>query len=220
MNARFSGNLMIDDRNLVGSGTSYKDGTVDSVALLPSSRDDAYSNIARMIKIISRIKDIKIKFVLPFSENLSAEKLGGIVKDLGIRTSASSEKDALWKAELGKGVKFLAIKGHFADTLKSSKAAIGMTGTGNEQAVGLGVPLILIEEGSSASSSRLRFYEVLLEGSVLPLRGSDEKIASGIRNLLLDNDRLKKMSEAGGKTIGEPGAAKRMAKEIMRTIYA
>jgi uncharacterized protein (TIGR03492 family) len=220
VNARFSGNLMIDDRNLVGSGTSYKDSTADTVALLPSSRDDAYDNIRRMVRIIFHLSGSSMKLLLPFSENLSADKLGGIIKGLGIKTSASDEKDALWEAWLGKDIVLLAIKGHFADALKSSKAAIGMTGTGNEQAVGLGVPLILIEEGSSASSSRLRFYEKLLEGSVLPLRGSDEKIASGIRDLLLDNDRLKKMSEAGRKTIGEPGAAKRMASEIMKRIYA
>lgn len=218
--ARFSGNLMIDDRNLAGSGTSYGDGRSDVVALIPSTRDDAYDNIRRMIRISSLLGGANINLVLPFPESLSEEKLGGIVRDMGIKISASSEKDALWKAEVGRGVALLAVKGHFADVLRSSKAAMGMTGTGNEQAAGLGVPLILIEEGSSASGTRLRFYEKLLEGSVLPLRGTDERIASGIRELLRDGERLRRMSDAGKRTIGEPGAARRMAGEMLRILDA
>ncbi len=220
VNARFSGNLMIDDTNLLGSGVSYADDRVPTVALLPSSREDAYDNVRRMVRIASRMGGYCMKLVLPFPDNLKEEKLCAVVREMGLKTSPSREKDSMWETEPAKGVRLIALRGHFADVLKSSKAAIGMTGTGNEQAVGLGVPLVLIEEGSSASRSRLRFYEKLLEGSVLPLRGSDESIADEIKALLSDRDKLKRMSEAGKKTIGEPGAARRMAAEIFKRLYA
>jgi len=112
----------------------------------------------------------------------------------------------------------IATKGLMGDVIRRANLIVGMTGTGNEQAAGLGKPVVLIEHGPAASRKRIRQYEKLLEGAVVSFGGDDKKVAGGIMSLIKDPGRLREMGEAGRKILGGPGAARKMAEAILREL--
>jgi len=198
VNAKFLGNIMMDDPNLEEEESSLNiNGDKKVIGLIPSSRQDAYENIEKLAgiaKLISEVEDIE--FVLSTSPNIDPGKI--------------KEKIA------GSSIKL--VQGSFGSLLRKSDLILGMTGTGNEQAVGLGTPVVLIEHGTAASKARIEQYQKLLGKSVVAPKGSDKEIAMEVLALLKNSEKLKEMSAEGKKLMGEPGAAKRIAESIIEVV--
>ena len=221
VNAKFLGNIMMDDPTLVQKTVDFGiSGEKKVLGLLPSSRGDSYSNIARMLKVISHIGNQgKFEYLLSLSPVLDIKKLEGHLSRLNYRFVPNPADPVEVARIYGKtNIYVRIISGNFAGIIKRSTLVLGMTGTGNEQAAGLGTPLFLIEEGESASRKRVRQYQRLLAGAMETGSGTDEKIAAQILALVNDPRRLSKMADAGRKIMGEPGASLRMAEEILQVI--
>ena len=93
--------------------------------------------------------------------------------------------------------------------------ALGLTGTGNEQIAGLGIPLVLLRGRSPAASrGRMRHYKKLLGEAVFIPRGSDRRKVESILRLLANPRQIQRMSEAGRERMGIPGGAYFIARRL------
>jgi len=99
--------------------------------------------------------------------------------------------------------------------LKNSKVAIGLSGTGNEQAAGIGLPVIAFPGRGAQYNRRFALGQKELLGDALMLlpRRSDV-IAREATSLLRNKKKIKKMAKAGMERMGKPGASKRIAEII------
>ena len=200
--AKYFGNPMMDDPVL--QLASLQAGQLASqvksvICLVPSSRDDAYSNLQRMLDVISKMAgQAEYQFVVSVAPNLDLRKVKELV------------------SPYEKSLSILLSKDDFGVVISSSTIAIGMTGTGCEQVVGLGVPLVLLRgKGPQSSKGRLVHYQKLLGDSVFVPEGTTETIAFQIRELLRDKNRLQKMALVGQHRMGLPGGAKKIAEAIL-----
>jgi uncharacterized protein (TIGR03492 family) len=113
------------------------------------------------------------------------------------------------------------VQGYFRDCLQGAALALGMTGTGNEQIAGLGIPLVLLRGRSAAASGRrMRHYKRLLGEAVFILRGSDQRKIIQLTQLLNNERQLRLMSKAGQERMGPAGGAYFIARKIWYYLYS
>jgi len=217
VNAEYHGNLMMDDPNIISKGIDFgipKEKKV--IGLIPSTRQDAYDNIDKMLIIISEMKAPQnIEFLLSFSPHLNIDIIKVRVKEAGwdfLKYHPSfGEMERIGK----NGICVRVISSSFGDIIRRSDLLIGMTGTGNEQAVGLGTPVVLVECGPAASRQRIEQYQKILGDAVAAPRGTEKQAAEYIENLLNDKEWLQVMAEAGMERMGSPGASRKIADRIL-----
>ena len=200
------GNPMMDDPQL---STSEGEGGVPpvhspqspatTIGLIPSSRPDAYDNLKIMCQIINNIPNKQdFSFVASIAPTLDLKLIETIIKPYKKEVSIQIDNEST-----------------LGSVIIESELVIGMTGTGNEQAAGLGTPLVLLKGlGTHSTNDRLKHYKRLLGDAVFIPSGDKQAIASQISELLNDQAKLDQMSAAGRERMGQPGGAELIAHAI------
>jgi len=217
--AIYYGNPMMDDPILTKKGVDLGlEKNKKNIILIPSSREDAYINTVRMLKIIKLMgKKAQFQFVLSLSPNLNDQLLAKEVKEHGwkYKDLSDQKKPIIGEISNAEANTVFVVKGNFRDCLDGALAVFGMTGTGNEQIVGLGIPIILFQgQSTAASGNRMTHYKKLLGDAVYIANQNDNKIAQGILALLRNPRQLAHMSEVGQHRMGKSGGAYSIAKKI------
>jgi len=228
INALFLGNPMMDE--MEEDNFTFPFSPV--IGFLPSSRPDAYENIMNMLRFIQTLENCKekqenlkeekrgdIHYVFSISEFLDASKIKKIVEDEGWRMDVRQGKGKE-KPSVGKKNKLKAtfVYGYFKGVINASSLVIGTTGTGCEQAVGLGkVVFILPGKGPHTSKPRLRFHKKLL-GKAIRIIDKQECAGKEVLTLLKDREKLSLLGKIGEKTMGPPGGCKKIARLIYQLI--
>jgi hypothetical protein len=198
INAKYVGNPMMDAVQAIGASEYQKirKGGKKVIGFLPGTREDAYKNIEDFCKIAWQISQVnkKIRFILSRPSTLDRKKLSNIKIPVNIKLS-----------------------GNFKDVLSRSSVIIGLSGTGNEQAAGIGLPVIAFPgRGAQFNSRFARGQKELLGNALLLLPRRSETIAKEAIALLKNRKRIVSMASAGKKRMGGPGATKRIAEMISR----
>lgn len=214
------------------------------IGILPGSRQEAYKNMS----LISRSLDLiaarrgNISFAVALAGNLSLPAAAEVFRREGwqpgkegschhefstcagqlpsSRTTSSGAgnrtKDEILLHK--NGCKLLLARGRFGDILRASKVIIGMAGTANEQAAGLGRPVVAFPgPGPQFTAGFLKAQKRLL-GKALAATDGPEAAAREVLAILADFHRYEDMAAAGRRRMGEPGAASRMAEAILRVL--
>ena len=216
INAHSFGNAMMDDPLLDSSMFNVQCSTQEPqpsnleprtsnleqmkiIGLVPSSRIDAYDNLQRMLEVIRLIpQKERITFLVSVAPNLDMQKIQAIIDPFKEDVQLELSRESL------------------GYDIRRSSLMLGMTGTGNEQVVGLKTPLVLLEgSGPQSSKGRLNHYKKLLGKAIFIPKGSQQKIAQQIGELLQDDQRMREMGEGGAERMGQPGAAEKMAEAIL-----
>jgi uncharacterized protein (TIGR03492 family) len=156
LNASFYGNPIIACLPPV-KALSFPNLKATTIALLPGSREEAYANLAHMLKICAHIyaRNDQISFILAKSNHLSLTKFSHALPSSHWQFHASPTQPFL----LHKPTKNrLLISEAFTNVLLVSKLVIGLSGTANEQAVYIGKN-VLTFPGFGPQSSKTRFLE-------------------------------------------------------------
>ncbi len=191
---RYVGNPMMD---LVKSGARGQGLGVrksKTIGFLPGTRDDAYKNIEDFHKVAWQIdqQDRTIKFVMSFPLSLDRKKLAGIDRRPEIR-----------------------ITDDFNEVLACSDVIIGLSGTGNEQAAGSGLPVIAFPgRGAQFNFKFASGQKELLGDALLLLPRDSMRIANEAISLLHDRKRRASMGKAGRTRMGNAGASRKIARLI------
>jgi uncharacterized protein (TIGR03492 family) len=118
------------------------------------------------------------------------------------------------------GARVLLAKRRFADVLRLSKLVVGMAGTANEQAIGLGIPLVTVPSSGVQGESYVRMKMKYFGEAAVAAPRDPDGIARAVIDLLRDPARCARMAAAGRERMGEPGASAAIAGEIAAMLDA
>jgi uncharacterized protein (TIGR03492 family) len=227
--AIFAGNLMMDC--LYYKDPEYfsmQDGWV--ISLLPGSRFEAYENMKDLSESLvafenlvrnkginkSRRYLVALAGGLDFSE--IREKLGPsgwTSRKITAEEATNGIVGHLCSPDQEQSFCITVVKGRFADILAASDLVIGLAGTGNEQAVGLGKPVVTFPgRGPQFSEKFVKIQKRLLGDSISLVEREPSVTAGEILRILTDASIKEKMGAIGRERMGEPGGARRIALQI------
>ncbi len=205
--ARFVGSLAMD---MLGPPEGPLPVRLDRpvLALLPGTRADVRVSLPLMVRTAERLPEFLplVAWVPPFEEARLPE---------GYRLQVQSEAHAV--ALGGAGVHL--IRGRFSAILHAARVALGTAGTANEQAVGLGVPVVAFPTpGPQYTRANARRQKRLLGDGLTLVEADPESLAQAVRRLAEEGPARRAAQAAGRERVWPPGALPRIACEIRATL--
>ncbi len=204
------GNPMMD--GLATAADSVIDESQFSIVLIPGSRPtEAYANFEIILQSLDGL-------IGQFDRSIHF--LAAIAPGLDLAEFETALIDQRWKRlesntyQTGFGHKQATLTlmiGRFAQCIQTAEIAIAMAGTATEQFVGLGKPAIIIPGAGAQFTPAFAEAQTRLLGNSVTLVEQPQQIASAMRSLLSDPDRLGAIALNGRRRMGEPGAAARIA---------
>ena len=221
INSEFVGNVMMDCIEIKGVDFYLKqnDGII---GLLPGSREEAYTNIIYFLKVIDEIDNMsekKFEYITAVAGNLGLDNIKQKIKGTNWklkRPAARAQKSGIKliaESPSKSSVRF--IYHHFGDVIQQADLFLGQAGTANEQAVGLGKPVVSFPgTGSQFTEEFARDQKSLLGQSICLTSRDKKKIAGAVLNIFNNRKLYQEMSREGKKRMGKPGGAKQIAEAI------
>jgi uncharacterized protein (TIGR03492 family) len=192
--ARFFGNVLMD-----GFGPrSAPQSDVPGVLLLPGSRAEAAANLTRMLEVAAHV-ELPARWTCAVSPALSGQALAAAGERAGWRLDGTRLVNRSHSVEL--------IEGAFERLLAEADVVLGVAGTANEQAAGLGCPVVSFPGvGVQAGAQRLREQAQLLGDAAAFVEHGVPAVARELSRLLTDPAERRRRGEAGRLRMGPPGA--------------
>lgn len=104
----------------------------------------------------------------------------------------------------------------FNDLLSKADIIVGLSGTGNEQAAGCGIPIVSFPGRGSQYNAKFAQAQKELLGETLKIVKNDPKeVVLAIKNILTQKETYDKISQAGKERMGKPGAIVKIVTEII-----
>lgn len=200
------------------------------VGILPGSRAEVAANMVRIVEVMERLG---LDGAAALADSISPEELGYRVSETTEGRWAFREPDA---ADLALGVvgrlvfaeasgcgggrivrPVVLTKGRFGDVLAAADIVVGLAGTANEQAAGLGKPVVTFPgEGPQFTPKFARAQKRLLGDAVRLIEPFDPNaVAAAVREILSRPEIARKMGEAGMARMGGPGASQKIAEFLL-----
>jgi hypothetical protein len=190
--AEYAGNPLMDCINSPVQRPGNPDPRLVNIGFLPGTRDDAKLNLEDFDRIAEEI--IKLKHAdikFKFVTATALKNVPGYMENMS-----------------------------FADLLAVSDLVIGLSGTGNEQAAGSGIPVISFY--GSGSQYNARFGEAqkeLLGEALLLVRDHDPlSVAAEVWQLLHHPEKMKHMGRMGRERMGSAGAVEKICEYITKNV--
>jgi uncharacterized protein (TIGR03492 family) len=196
------------------------------VLLMPGSRKpEAYDNWERLLKAVLSLmwefRDHELLLLAAIAPSLDPEALLETLHQAGWRDRPSNHPLAQVPETIAVGQKratLLLSSCCFADYLQWSDVAIATAGTATEQFVGLGKPVVSLPGPGPQFTARFAEAQTRLLGPAVTVVQKPEQVAEAIHGLLRDPDRLQLIGDIGQTRMGMPGAARRIAENLLATL--
>lgn len=214
------GNLMMDAVENVDAPFDAPQGKI-IVGLLPGSRVEAYDHLAFMLSIVERTDPRAFFFPVALASELEPDRAAERAAESGWKwiPAEASDEDSVsgWVGSLAKGDHVVPVYRHrFAAILHASQVVIGTSGTANEQAAGLGIPVLTCPRPGIQFSPKFVAVQKRLLGDALWVVAPDpEAMKQALLRLATDGALRRHMQAVGRERMGPPGAAKRMAAQLL-----
>ena len=182
----YSGNPIMD--GIGPHQTIDKQPGESIIGFLPGTRiDDIQKNIEDFEKIAIELKRLNRKFNFIIA-----------LKD---------------KAQLEKNASFIIDS--FENVIYNYEIVIGLSGTGNEQAAGIGKPVIaFVGRGAQYNKKFAKAQGQLLGASLSVVKRNPKRVAEEVWEILNDKSRMNYMGKTGMVHMGRPGAVAAIVREI------
>ena len=186
-----------------------------AVALLPGSREQAGASVSIMLAAL-RLAPPTLGLVAWTHERVpepsegwqadqDAPSLNGL---LAAWRSSDGARRVWW------------LRGRFAAVLASAHAAMGTAGTANEQAVGVGLPVVAFEVPPLFGREYLANQARLLGHGLLLSASTPEAVAQQLERALTDPRVRELAAAAGAERMGGPGASAALADDLAQWLAA
>jgi uncharacterized protein (TIGR03492 family) len=216
--ARYAGNLMMD--GIAPSGVNLQENAgALRVAVLPGSRADAPANAAaatrRLALLAGQIAPRALQAFVSTAPGADAAALNAAVeKTAGVRLTPTGVATGVVARTQAGPLEIDMVAGAFGDMLAASQIVFGQAGTANEQAAGVGLPVIAAGTPARVGWYRMR-QQRLLGDALLVLPDDDRAFVDGVVTLLADPARMQAMAAAGRSRMGGPGASAAVAEAVI-----
>lgn len=207
------GNVMMDLIQITGE-TFGLPPDVPVVTLLPGSRADAPRNAALLARAATAVAEMVpgVRFLMALAPTVSVEDI------LCRLPRAQPRADAAGEDVLLAGGAQITITTAFADAVARAWIVIGLAGTANEQAAGLGRPVVAFPgPGAQFGPAFLAGQCRLLGDAVVPARTWQEAAAAAVR-LLSDPAERSRRGGVGRARMGPPGAIARISAALLELL--
>jgi uncharacterized protein (TIGR03492 family) len=201
--ATYLGNPMMDD--LVARPLDVPGGG-PVVALLPGSRDYARYSVDTMLNALALLGRVRGLVAWALAE--LPERPGGWHADEAKPPPFAS---AVWRA--GETCVTWS-NGHFAEVLASADAVIGTAGTANEQAAGLGIPVVAFAVPPAYGDAFVANQARLLGGALEVVAAEPRRVADAVRSALSDGAHRDAARTIGPARMGAPGGSDAIAADV------
>ncbi len=222
--AIFVGNAMMDSFEIMGKNFGISED-VRVVGILPGSREGAYDEMPTILKVVEYLEGLKVEemaYLLSLAPQLSLEHLERRINEVGWMMNYTPDLEEIGVNAIltsPTGVQIKVSRKCFGDILARSDIFIGLAGTANEQAVGLGKPVVTFRgAGPQVQKSFIKAQKKLLDDSISVVEPIPEKIATEILVILHDIERYQKMGQIGKERMGPRGAIERMVETILEEL--
>lgn len=218
VNALSVGNVMMDMLKPRGFTLGLEPGE-PVLALLPGSRRDFADNLVALAGVARAVKaERPVQAVAALAGSLPAPaRLSGNwrLEPVGCCAEQAEGLDG-WLVSGAGDVRIGLTLNGFADLLQRADLALGLAGTANEQAAGLGKPVVSFPRPGVQYTRRFAERQKRLLGDALVLTSGPGEAARQVVRLLDDPEERRRRGEAGRSRMGPPGAADRMVALIER----
>ena len=218
--ARYAGNLMMDGLAPRGVDLGAIPGAVH-VGVLPGSRADAPDNAAAAVRRLALVAGLlaprPVQALISAAPGVAAGALVAACESAGATLAPTDSESAVVARGKAGPLEVTLIAGEFGDLLADCDIVLGQAGTANEQAAGLGLPVVASSPmGDPASVGWYRMRQQRLLGdALLVLPDDDRRFAEDFVALLRDSDRMRAMGEVGRSRMGGPGGANAVAEAVL-----
>jgi uncharacterized protein (TIGR03492 family) len=187
------------------------------VALLPGSRADAVANALFLMTTSARLLTIDPSLIVMMAcpPGMNAISVASAACVEGYWSLKHAKDPEQVEVAHKSGGKALLVVGAISKVLQSCEIAVGMAGTANEQAVGLGLPLITLPGLGNQGKAYQRMKSRYFGDSALAVERNADKLNQEILGLLNNPARTKLMVAAGKARMGAPGASDAIAKVLI-----
>jgi uncharacterized protein (TIGR03492 family) len=201
--AQYAGNPLMDVIEN-GRSPSYP---APVVALLPGSRDDAATNLATLLQLCNALRATRpVTFVCALAPTVSRESILRAVQPMGWQEQGG---------QLASGEARVLISRTFGPAIRASDVVVGLAGTANEQAAGLGKPVVAFPTTGAQYTARfMRLQHRLLGDALVPVRDWRDAVSSVLR-LLDDSSERAWRGQAGRERMGQSGAVHTIAAALL-----
>lgn len=204
------------------------------VALLPGSREEAYRNLADLTTVAARLvrsSPQPLAFPVALAPSLDPARAAEAIRSAGgeaqlldpdgpaatppaapipVATSPVADSAAVRP-------RLTLVPGRFGDVIQASDLVLGLAGTANEQAAGLGRPVVTFPgRGAQFTPRFARAQQRLLGEAVVLVEPPDPaRVAEITLHLLADPAERQRRAAVGRERLGGPGATERMTAGIL-----
>ncbi|MGH2373987.1 MAG: lipid-A-disaccharide synthase-related protein [bacterium] len=206
------GNAMMDLVHPAGERFSFPPH-VQVVTLLPGSRGDAPENAALLARAARAIADecTDVRFLLARAPTVADDDI----------TRALSASDSAMKRVgdmITIGPAQIHLTSAFADAVERATIVLGLAGTANEQAAGMGRPVVSFPgPGPQYGPAFLRDQHRLLGDALVPTSSWQEAVLAAVR-LLRSPEERERRGAVGRARMGSAGGAQRIADALVEMI--
>lgn len=204
VNAVYLGNPMMDGLPRMRT-TDMREPVL---GLLPGSRKEAYQNMKRLLAVAELIPE-KPRGICAIPSCLDVNKFRRVARSAGWTCSNGTIAKS--------GVEILLAVDRFDEVATDSSVILGIAGTANEQAAGMGKPVISVPGfGPQTTTRRMLKQERLMGGAVKFARRGIHQAAKEIAYLLSHPEEAERRGWIGRARMGPPGASGRIAYSLMQ----
>lgn len=222
---RYVGNPMMDGLEASGEDFGIAPGT-SVVTLLPGSRPDTPENLLELLAMAPAMAagaGRRVHFLAAVCDQLDPlsllPRLPQGWQEQAARPHAPARGIVLSLAHPC-GSDFYIVKGRFPDAVRRADVVVGVAGTANEQAIGLGRPVVTFPTRGYLGRAYVQLKARYYGPAVLATERSGEAVAAAVRRILDDPALRDRMAAAGRERMGEPGASSAIAAEIVSILQA
>lgn len=181
------------------------------VALLPGSREHAFTSAMRMLDALTACGPV-VGLVAWTHDRLPPAPPGWVRverSERGLRAAwRHGDAEVWWLAE------------RFRDVLASVQGVLGTTGTAQEQAAGLGLPVVTFAQPPLHGQAFVANQQRLLGPALRVVAADAAAIASAVRAALAPGQHRRDAEREGPARMGPAGAAARIADDLVDTVGA
>lgn len=204
--ATYVGNPLMDTIVTIGAPLARDDGG-PVVTILPGSRADAYQNLRPLLQLCETVAGrVQANFVCALAPGIELARTKSDAKETGWQAN----DDVLHRAGVA-----VRLTRAFGDAVRAADVVVGLAGTANEQAAGLGKPVVTFPGAGSQVTPQFVTLQKRLLGDALIAARDWSDAAGAVVRLLQDPAERTFRGEAGRQRMGEPGAVGRIAGSVL-----
>jgi uncharacterized protein (TIGR03492 family) len=217
--ATYAGNIMMDGLELSGIDLHLQQGAL-VIAVLPGSRAGAPAAAAaqldrlRVLAELLAARDRVVQALVSVAPSVDAQDVRQAIESHGFGLSGEGSGPGVIVSGRQANLDVGLVRGAFGDLLAAADLVLGQAGTANEQAAGLGKPVIAAAQPGEAPDN-MQWYRMrqkrLLGDALLVLPGEPHAFATELVRLIDDAPRMRAMSDVGRKRMGGSGGAQAVA---------